>query len=133
MQFVKVAAHVLIQKDNKYLVIKRSPNDVYKPNLWDTPGGIIKFGEKIIDALVRETKEESGLTVKVGNVIFCNDFVNGNRHQFDLVYLCEYIDGDVKLNLKEHTEFKWVDLEELESLEKITFLEALFKFLKNSN
>lgn len=133
MQFVKVAAHALIQKDGKYLVTKRPENDDWMPNFWDTPGGTIDFGEKILDALVREVKEETDLNVKVGNVIFCYNHLSGERHQFELVYLCEYIGGDIKLDPQEHSEYKWVTLEELESLEKIEFLEALFKFLKNGN
>lgn len=133
MQFVKVAAHALIQKDGRYLVTKRPSDDDWMPNFWDTPGGTIDFGEKILDALVREVKEETDLTVKVGNVIFCYNHLSGERHQFELVYLCEYIGGDIKLDPQEHCEYKWVNLEELESLEKIEFLKALFKFLKNEN
>ncbi|MEI8067619.1 MAG: NUDIX hydrolase [Candidatus Shapirobacteria bacterium] len=131
MQYTKVAAHALIKKDNKYLVTKRPANDDYMPNFWDTPGGTIDFGEKILDALVREIKEETDLTVKVGNIIFCHNHLSGTeRHQFELVYQCEYIGGDIKLDPEEHSEFKWVTLEEMESLQKITFLEELLKSLK---
>lgn len=131
-KFVKVAAHGLIKKDNKYLVTHRSPLNTYMPQLWDIPGGTIKFGEKAIDALIREIKEETNLTVNIGKIIFCYDFLsNPERHQFQMVYECEYKDGDIKLDPQEHDDFKWVTLNELESLLKIAFLEALFKFLKN--
>jgi mutator protein MutT len=134
MQFVKVAAHGLIKKDNKFLVTKRPQNDDYMPNLWDTPGGTVEFGEKVIDGLNREIKEEAGLIINVGKIIFCYDYLSGpERHQFTLVYECEYIDGEVKLDPQEHDDFKWVTLEEMESLPKIAFLEELLKFLKNSN
>jgi 8-oxo-dGTP diphosphatase len=97
------------------------------------PGGTIDFGEKIIDALNREIKEETNLIVKVGNVIFCHDHVSGNiRHQFELVYLCDYVDGEVKLDPEEHQEYHWVTLEEMVDLPKIAFLEKLVKFLQNN-
>jgi NADH pyrophosphatase NudC (nudix superfamily) len=48
-----------------------------------------------------------------------------------MVYECEYIDGEVNLDPEEHDDFKWVTLEEMESLPKIAFLEELLKFLKN--
>jgi hypothetical protein len=35
-QYVKVAAHGLIVKDNKFLVTKRPSHDDYMPNFWDT-------------------------------------------------------------------------------------------------
>jgi len=131
MQYTKVAAHGLIKKDGKYLVTKRPSNDDYMPNFWDTPGGTIDFGEKIIDALVREIKEETDLTVKIGNVIFCHNHVSGQeRHQFELVYLCEHIGGEIKLDPNEHDDFKWATLEEMKALPKIAFLEELVKFLE---
>jgi len=132
MQYTKVAAHGLIKKGDKYLITKRPTNDDFMPNLWDTPGGTVEFGEKVIDGLNREIKEEAGLTVNVGKIIFCYDHLsNPERHQFTLVYECEYIDGEVNLDPEEHDDFKWVTLEEMESLPKIAFLEELFKFLKN--
>ncbi|MDD4785025.1 MAG: NUDIX hydrolase [Candidatus Shapirobacteria bacterium] len=132
MPYTKVAAHGLIKKDNKFLVTHRSSINDYMPNIWDIPGGTIEFGEKAIDALNREIKEETGLTVDVGNFIFCYDFLsNPERYQFQMVYECEYKNGDVKLDPQEHDDFKWVTLDELESLPKIAFLDELFKFLKN--
>ena len=132
MTYTKVAAHGLIKKDNKFLVTRRSSINDYMPNIWDIPGGTIEFGEKAIDALNREIKEETGLTVDVGNFIFCYDFLsNPERYQFQMVYECEYKNGDVKLDPQEHDDFKWVTLDELESLPKIAFLDELFKFLKN--
>ena len=131
MQFVKVAAHGLIKKNNKYLVTKRPFDDDYMPNFWDTPGGTIEFGEKIIDALNREIKEETDLNVKVGNVIFCHNHLSGKeRHQFELVYSCDYIGGEIKLDPKEHQEYRWVTLKEMESLPKIAFLEKLVEYLQ---
>ena len=130
-KYVKVAAHALIQKDNKFLITKRPSHDDYMPEFWDTPGGTIKFGEKIIDALIREVKEETDLKINIGNVIFCHDHVsNSERHQFELVYLCTYIGGEIKLDPQEHSEYKWVSLKEMKEFKKIAFLEELYKFLK---
>lgn len=132
MAIVKVAAHGLIKKDNKFLITKRPQNDDYMPNLWDIPGGTIEFGEKTLDALNREIKEETNLTTNTNKIIFCFDHLSSSeRHQFTLVYECEYVDGEVKLDPQEHDDFKWVTLEEMENLPKIVFLEELLKFLKN--
>lgn len=132
MPQTKVASHGLIKKDNKFLITHRSAVNDYMPNFWDIPGGTIEFGEKAIDALNREIKEETGLVVNVGKFIFCHDYLsNPERYQFQMVYECEYIDGEVKLDPQEHDDFKWVTLDEMESLPKIAFLNELFKFLKN--
>ncbi len=56
---------------------------------------------------------------------------NEKRHQFQMVFTCDYISGDVILSPREHQDFKWVTLEEMESLPKIAFLEELLKILRN--
>ena len=133
MHFVKVAAHGLIKKDNKYLIIQRSANDDYMPGFWDIPGGTIGFGEKIEDALIREITEETGLNIATGKILFCFGYISEtipDRHQFTLVYACDYIGGEIKLDPQEHQDFKWVTLEEMKNLPKIAFLEELFKYLQ---
>ena len=103
------------------------------PSVWDIPGGTVEFGEKAVDALVREIAEESGLKVNVGKIIFSFDYLsNPERHQFQLVYECDYISGEVKLNPEEHDEYKWVTIEEMKTLPKIAFLDALYQEIKQS-
>ena len=57
--------HVLVKKENKYLIIQRSNKDKEDPNCWDLPGGGIKFGEQPFAATIRETKEEAGINIKI--------------------------------------------------------------------
>jgi len=129
--FVINAAHGLIKKGNKYLVTLRAGDKNFMPNLWDIPGGTIEFGEHPVDALIREIDEETTIKVKAGNLFFVYDFVSGlKRHQFQMVFECDYLSGEVILNPREHQEFRWVTLEEMKDLPKIAFLEELFKFLK---
>lgn len=125
---IRVASHGLIQKGGKFLVTKRVSDKNFMPDLWDTPGGRIKFGEHSIDALIREIDEETKIKVKVGDLIFVYDFTFGlNIHSFQLVFKCDYLSGEVVLNPNEHSEYKWVTLDELKSLDKIAFLDELSK------
>jgi len=133
--FVINAAHGLIKKDDKYLVTLRAADKNYMPNIWDIPGGTIEFGEHSTDALVREIKEETGLTVDVGNFLYCHDYISETvpgRHQFQMVFECHYISGEITLNPKEHQDYRWVTLEEMANLPKITFLEKLIKYLQSN-
>lgn len=58
-----VGVGILIQDENKYLLIKRAA----KPDagLWTIPGGIVELGETAKDAAVRETYEETGLEIEI--------------------------------------------------------------------
>jgi len=132
-RIVKVAAHGLIKKNNKYLVTKRAESTTHKPGYWDIPGGTVKYGENVNKALKREFIEETGLKVKSKNLLFVYDYLyrfpDKYRHQFQLVFECYCKSGKIKLNPSEHSEYRWVTLSELGKLKKIAFLKALYNRL----
>lgn len=59
---VEVAAAVILRPDGSFLLGRRPPGKVYA-GWWEFPGGKQEPGEPIGDALVRELREELGLTV----------------------------------------------------------------------
>jgi 8-oxo-dGTP diphosphatase len=54
---------IIISK-GKVLVEKRRIDDVADPSLVAIPGGHVEIGESVEDAIVREMREELGITVK---------------------------------------------------------------------
>jgi len=58
---VHVAVGVIKNQDNEVLISKRADH-VHQGGLWEFPGGKIESGEKVVDALKRELKEELGIT-----------------------------------------------------------------------
>ena len=121
------AAHALIQKDNEYLVTKRSKLNRYMPLKWDIPGGTVEPGETIEAALLREVSEETKLRIKVIRPIhiYTNLDQFPKRQTFQVVFLCDYIDGDINLSIFEHKEFKWLPWDEIKKLDTIAFLTDL--------
>ena len=61
--FVRNSARSIIIVNNKIAMIHSLKYDYYK-----FPGGGIESGEKPIDAMIRETREESGLVVKTETI-----------------------------------------------------------------
>jgi 8-oxo-dGTP diphosphatase len=133
--YQKNAVHGLIKNGNKYLITRRSKVNDWKPGEWDIAGGTVEFGElNPKEALAREILEETGLVVKIGNLIHLYSSMSGPlRHQFQFVYECDYQGGDIKLDPEEHEEFRWVSVEEMGKLNLIAFLRSLYdEFLKTS-
>jgi ADP-ribose pyrophosphatase YjhB (NUDIX family) len=59
----KVAAGVLIERDGKVLLVRRSVNP--KKGAWALPAGYMEIDEGPVAAAIRECAEETGLIVRV--------------------------------------------------------------------
>ncbi len=57
-------AAFICDREGRVLLQRRSDN-----HLWGLPGGSVEIGESIHDAIVREVREETGLTVEVDRLI----------------------------------------------------------------
>lgn len=107
---VKVVA-ALIENDNKVLLARRSTGDINVFGKWEFPGGKVESDENEFDAIEREIKEEFELTIKAKEFLI-NNVCEYPTKVVDLrLYKCDYVSGD--FNLHDHSEYKWVDKEEL--------------------
>jgi 8-oxo-dGTP diphosphatase len=53
---------VILEKGRKLFLCRRTEVNTFK-NFWQNPGGKVEKGESLLEAIVRETKEETGLQV----------------------------------------------------------------------
>ena len=70
----KVAKVVIIDDDNRVLMLKRSNYVDKYAGEWDLPGGHIQVGEELSVGMRREVKEETGL--EINNPIFVQKIEN---------------------------------------------------------
>ena len=109
----------VIIKDGKILLSKQWDG-------YDIPGGGVDLGETTEEAVRREVKEETGLDVKVGQIVFCGDsffklpFYDDQYVQSLLLYyLCEVTGGEISTDgFDEHEkeyagQAEWIDLNDL--------------------
>lgn len=127
-----VAGHALIEREKKYLVTRRSRKNSYMPLKWDIPGGIAKSGETLEDTIYREVNEETNLKIKIGSVVFVYSNLDQLpvRQTFQIVYLCKFISGEVRLNPLEHDKYQWLEHNNIVNLDTIDFLGKMVKFYR---
>jgi 8-oxo-dGTP pyrophosphatase MutT (NUDIX family) len=106
--------------DGKILVLKRS-EDEETFGKWCMPGGTLDKDEDPKEALVREVKEEIGVTIdkkKIGNIAVV--FVSNPKLSF-LYHMFKYeLDRLPKIALNdEHSEYRWVTPQEALKLDLI--------------
>mgnify|MGYP002783872745 CR=1 FL=1 len=110
---VYVAACVLKNFDEDVLLVQR-PSGKSMEGLWEFPGGKIEKNESPEQALVRELKEELGISVKSDNLVPLH-FVSYRYSDFQLVMLvygCCIWEGSIKL-CENQQAFNWVSIENL--------------------
>jgi len=113
---IVVAVKGLIINDSRVLIVKRANDDEIGGGTWECVGGKIEFGEDLETALIREIKEEVGLTVTVEKILYATTFKTDlTRQVVILTYLCRSKNTNVVLS-KEHSEYQWATKKQLKSL-----------------
>ena len=110
----------LINSKYEILLQKRSANRGKNPNKWSRTGGHVLIKENPLDALIREIKEELGITVNKRDIEFVKVYKSkeDNNHYFGYEYIVR-IDAkleDFQIQKEELSAVKYISLEALETL-----------------
>lgn len=116
---VAAATAFILDDQERVLLIQRSDN-----GLWAIPGGAQDFGESISDTAVRETLEETGISIRVVGLvgIYTNPhhvmaYSNGEvRQQFSICLRASPVGGELRTS-SESPRVRWVARDELGKLE----------------
>ena len=118
----KAVAVFIINSKKQVLLQKRSKNKKMWPDMWDiSAGGHVLAGEFGFQAIIREIKEELGLSVKKEEIIFigCSTYNNKkgdilNKHFNEYYIVTKDIDEkNLSLQKEEVSEVKWINKEEI--------------------
>ena len=126
-----VGVGVLIQRGDKYLLIKRAANP--DKGMWSVPGGLIEVGEKAAYAARREALEETCLEVEIQERLGVVDKIEYDDagkvlyHFIIIQFLATPISGDMK-PMDDALDAVWVTLDQLKDYQ---LTESLKNFLVN--
>ncbi len=110
-----IEAHIFtkVNDELKFLIMKRSETEVY-PGVWQMVSGTIDGDEKAYETALREIKEEADLEPDEFYIVpFVNSFYSARWNKVCMIpVFAGYVENpNVKIS-NEHSEFKWVDMDE---------------------
>lgn len=118
----KAVALFIINDKDEVLLQKRSSTKKLWPNMWDiSAGGHVLTEEFGYQAIIRETKEELGIELPIGNIIFLGSSISTNlgeniiNNHFNEYYIAKLnVDiKNIKIDKSEVQDVKWVKKEEI--------------------
>lgn len=125
---VELTVLCLISHDDKYLLQNRIKKDW--PGL-TLPGGHIETGESIVDAVIREIKEETGLTIYNPKMCGVKQFPIENGRYIVFLFQATEFAGEVVSS--EEGEMIWVNKEELKNLNTVNDFSELLRVMLNDD
>ncbi len=87
----KLATIAVVPLDGGVVMVRRGIDPGY--GLWVVPGGFVDVGERVEEAVVRETREETRLQVRVLRLL--NVYSYQDSPTVVVAYLTEYLSGDL--------------------------------------
>lgn len=85
---------VILDEQNRMLMVKQKHEE---REIWMVPGGGIEEGESSIDAAAREIKEETGLDIEVGKLIWHVEEVSQRGQRFVNFFTGRIVGGELEL------------------------------------
>ncbi len=94
----RVCVDIVIKDKRGVLLIKRSIEP--EKSKWHLPGGTILYKERIMHAVKRKVREETGLQIKIKKFLGVFEFMRwkepGYSHIIDLIFLAEPVGGKLR-------------------------------------
>lgn len=102
----------VVQHDGRVLLLQRPEHD-FMGGIWELPSGKVEPGESLDQALIREVKEETGLSVTALRTYLGSfDYQSGSGKKSRQFNFAVDVDSSEPVKLQEHDAYTWTSLTE---------------------
>ena len=84
-QRLRVRVFGLCRHGDRLLLVRHRAL-LHEGSFWEMPGGGVEFGESLAEAVAREFREETGLVVRVGELLFVSELLRPPLHAVELFF-----------------------------------------------
>ena len=111
-----VIAGCIVRKGNKILMVKEAKKKCY--GQWNYPAGHMEEGEKITDAAIRETFEETGCKVKLTGVLPICSVNKPEGTRIMVKFTADIIEENITFDTDEILDVQWIDMDRIKSMSR---------------
>lgn len=124
------SVNFILIKPNKEILLQKRDNkkEIKEPGMWCFPGGHLEEGEDILEAVVRELKEETDVDLSKDKFEFLCDSDNFSQ-KISKVFVCN-VNNDIKVVCNEGEKMEWKTLDEIKGIELAGDQKNIIPFLE---
>lgn len=127
LEKIRLRASALVIKDGAVLLIEFE-NDNDNGVHYNLPAGGLEPGETLVEAVIREAKEEASVDIEVGSVAFIyeyqptkSNYIYGDTHSVGVTFECKLKEGSEPklpgIPDPKQTAVKWIPIAELHTIQ----------------
>ena len=86
---------IVFNQEEKVFMARRGPKARNEQGTWEFPGGMVKFGEKLSEAIKREFLEEYGMEIEVIELLCVTDHIltSEEEHWISPTFIARHVSG----------------------------------------
>ncbi len=113
---------VIGRPDGKILITRRALDKAWAPGWWEVQGGAVKAGEDSLSAVLREVREETGLSVGADDAHYALTYHRDNHGKGDNYFVdvyrfeMDFDESDIDIQKEEVLEYAIAGFDRIEEL-----------------
>jgi len=116
-----VITSAVIKQKESYLIAKRADTKKFAPSEWEFISGFIDSDGTAEEILLREIQEELHVKGSIKKTLEVFSTTDSEARWIIVPFVVELSTGDIQLNKKDHSEFRWILENEIKQYPELKF------------